>query len=183
MCFQCFDEIGVRIGWYEIPPDFRTVITTTYPNFKPIPYVKVSSGVAQGSLGYPYEEVVRVPTLEHGWYKDCSAAVRRCSPLPQGNYVTIIGNTHWIMRPWLRMYSFVNKIRRFQDEIRELSSIEQGYCFVSFKTSNWEYGEITIRHHASGGPDWVYEFRSRKDLLATLEHYRDEVKAMDYPKE
>lgn len=186
MCFDCDKEIGVPVGWYEVPPNIIRQITEAHPGRHPLTYVKATHGFGPDSLGFTREEPLNEGViLEFGWYDDCSECVRRHSPAPRGNYVTIIGNQHWILRAYYRRYyaNFINKIRRYQKEIRRYSEVRQGYCSVEFPYENWEYSIVTIRHRMSGGPDWKVELRSRKQLFDYLEESLRKIKAKKYPED
>jgi len=179
MCFQCNEEIGIRIGWYEIPPNVRARIFQEHPGRHPIPYVKLSPGGNRNSLGFFEEEELADIKLEFGWYSDCSRVVSRHSPRPMANYVTIIGNAHWIMRPYIREYmGFVDKVRWYQESIREGTPLQQSYCKVEFATNSWEYGTVTARLNPSGAPDIQVDFRNRKELFNILQSTLDKAVSM-----
>lgn len=182
MCYECANEIGIKIGWYEVPEHVRNEIIALEPNLRPLTYVLLIPGMKPDDLGFRREEKLRdFYAYEFGWFNTRSHAVQRCAGTGIGNYVVISGNAHWIMRPYVRLYrNFVEAVRKYQAAIRENSEVGQGYCYITFMGSNWEWGEVTIRLEMSGAPEFNFMFHSRTELLESLEHMLEIAKSRGY---
>jgi len=72
-------------------------------------------------------------------------------------------------------------IQKLQSHIVGLSSLGQGYVYITFATSAWNHGYVTARLTESGAPEWKdHAWNNVSELIELLQHIRDDAKSRGY---